>query len=270
METNVLNYKYICEETCRAARRAGDFIRTQRKVFTPDRIEHKGHQDLVSYVDKQAETLLVRELSALVPRAAFITEEGTVEADHGAELKWIVDPLDGTTNFVHGLPPYCVSIALTEREETVVGVVYEITHDECFYAWKDAPALMNGEPIRVSSVPALEDALIASGLACHSLDRLRQYDRLMDYVMRHTHGGRRIGSAAADLVYVACGRFDAFSQFNLSPWDVAGGAFIVRQAGGVVSDYRGGTDYVFGKEIIASNPHIYEAYRLLVEQAGAE
>lgn len=256
-----MNYEDICKRTCNAAIVAGGFIREQRKTFSADKIEHKGSHDLVSYVDKEAEKMLVGSLKSILPEAGFITEEGTVEKDTDARFKWIIDPLDGTTNFVHGLPPYCVSIGLMEDEEIVVGVVYEVTMDECFYAWKGSKAYMNGEVIKVSDTPKLDNSLIAVGLAHASEDKIRDLLEKMDFFLRNTNGIRRVGSAAADLAYVACGRFDGFYQCNLSPWDVAGGALIVERAGGRVTDFSGGADYVFGREIIVSNPHIYEQFR---------
>lgn len=256
-----MDYSAICESVCRVAEQSGGFIAAQREVFSADKIEHKGAHDMVSYVDKEAEKMVVAGLKELLPEAGFITEEGTVEVADGQEYKWIIDPLDGTTNFIHGLPPYCVSIALTEGEEIVVGVVYEVTKKECFYAWKGSAAYLNGKVIRVSETKKLDNSLIAVGLAHASDDKIARLLEKMDFFLRNTNGIRRIGSAAADLAYVACGRFDAFYQDNLSPWDVAGGALIVERAGGCVTDYSGGGNYVFGREIIASNPDIYEDFK---------
>lgn len=257
----MVNYQEICENVCRIARMAGDFIAEQRLTFSFDKVEHKGAHDLVSYVDKESEKMVVRELRLLLPDAGFITEEGTTEKATNEKFKWVIDPLDGTTNFIHGLAPYCVSLALMEGDEVVVGVVYEVKAKECFYAWKGSKAYLNGEEIRVSKLEKLEDCLLGMGLSHASQDTIAPLLKNMDYFLRNTNGIRRMGSAAADLAYVADGRFDGFYQSNLSPWDVAAGALIVERAGGRVTDYSEGTNYVFGREIIASNPHIYAAFK---------
>lgn len=261
----MINYKELCEETCKVAREAGQFIKTERISFSPGKIETKSAEnDLVSYVDKEAEVIIVLALRNLIKGAGFITEEKTTDNCEDAEFCWVVDPLDGTTNFAHALAPYCVSIALLENGVPVVGVVYEITADECYYAWKDSAAYLNGVELRVSETKHLSQSLIATGFSYGSDTRHEEFHHQNEYLMRHTHGFRRIGSAAADLAYIAAGRFDGFAQFNLQSWDVAAGALIAKQAGAVVSDYSGGENYIFGKEIIASNPYIYEDYRMLI------
>lgn len=256
------DWKNICSRVQDIAREAGDYIATERKRFTVDKVEEKGTFNFVSYVDKGAENIIVEALGELLPEAGFIAEEGSGRADDGASYQWIIDPLDGTTNFVHGLPPYAVSIALwdTRARETVVGVVYEVTLQECFYSWKGAgAAYLNGEPVRVSDVARVDDALVLTGLA-YGLDAevVRHFENSFAYFNRHSHGARRLGSAATDLVYVACGRADAFYQVNLSPWDVAAGAFIVRQAGGRVTDFCGGDDYTYGRSVVTSTPGIWD------------
>ncbi len=257
MPTNDL--QIICEGACRAARRAGEYIRHEREGFSYDKVEFKGVQNLVSYVDKQAERMLVRELGELLPGAGFIAEEGTAE-DSGQEWRWIVDPLDGTTNFIHGLPPYCVSVGLARGAETIVGVVYEITHDEMFCAWEGSPAWLNGREIHASAATKVEHSLVAVGFSHISDREVEAFQRQMEYFHRYSNGVRRVGSAATDLVYVACGRFDAYAQANLQPWDVAGGALIARRAGAVVTDCRGGGDYLFGRSVIAAAPGIYQEF----------
>ncbi len=230
----------------------GDFIRQESRSFDRSSIQLKRLNDLVSYVDKTAESMLVEGLSKLLPEAGFITEEGT--ASHQDEAyKWIVDPLDGTTNFVHGLPVYAISIALTFQEEIVIGLVYELNRNECFYALSGAPAYCNDEIIKVSNADSLSAALLATGFPYHDFDLIKKYLAMLDSFMQNTHGLRRLGSAAVDLAYVACGRFEGFFEYNLKPWDVAAGAFIVQQAGGVVTDFKGGRDFIFGKEILAAN-----------------
>lgn len=261
----MLDYKDLCEKTCEIARRAGEFIATERDNFTFDRVEFKGAHNLVSYVDKQTEMMVVEALRELLPEAGFITEEGTAEYN-GERYKWVIDPLDGTTNFVHGLPPYCVSLALMDGDEVVVGVVYEVTLREMFYAWKGSDAYLNGKKITVSKVATLENALVAIGFSYSAIKNIDGYlDTVASYQL-NTDGIRRLGSAAADMVYVACGRFDAFSQINLSPWDVAAGVLIAKQAGAVVSDYSGGNDYIFGKQMIAATPGVYDEFMKTVKK----
>jgi myo-inositol-1(or 4)-monophosphatase len=172
----------------------------------------------------------------------------------------VIDPLDGTTNFIHGAPPVAVSIALTEHNRPVVGVVYEIWLKEAFYAWKDSKAYLNGKEIKVSEASEIKDSLIATGFPYHNFDRISQYMETIDYFFNNTHGVRRLGSAATDLAYVACGRFDGFYEYNLSPWDVAAGALIVMQAGGRVSDFKGGDNYLFGRELISGNARIFDSF----------
>lgn len=255
----MIDYEKLCKEVQEVALKAGQFIAQEHETFSADDIEYKGEQNLVSYVDKEAEVIVVEGLRRLLPEAGFITEEET--ASHSDErLKWIIDPLDGTTNFVHGLPPYCVSIALMDGEELVVGVVYEVTHREMFYAWKGSDAYLNGEKIEVSNVEKLEDSLIAVGFS-HSVADMHPdvLEKFLWYQL-NTNGIRRLGSATADLVYVACGRLDGYLQERLSSWDVAAGALIVERAGGRVSDYSGGDDYIFGGEIVATNAKIYDQF----------
>ena len=256
-----MDYRSVCLEMCDIARRAGRFIAEQRETFSLSDVEFKGEQNLVSYVDKEAERMVTGELAALLPEAGFVTEEGMVASDTEKPLVWIVDPLDGTTNFIHGLSPYCVSLALCEEGEPVAGVVYEVTRDEMFYAWRGSYAYLNGQRIEVSKVGSLSRALIAVGFAYGELSRS---DGFVDSLVRFqntTNGIRRLGSAAADLAYVACGRCDAFYHRGLSPWDVAAGALIALQAGARVTDYRGGENYIFGREIIACSPLLYDDFQ---------
>lgn len=259
------DYKYLCEETCTIARRAGEFIAAERENFSFDKVEFKGAHNLVSYVDKQAETMVVAALRELLPEAGFITEEGTAEY-RGERFKWVIDPLDGTTNFVHGLPPYCVSLALMDGDEVVVGVVYEVTLREMFYAWKGSDAYMNGRKISVSSVDSMEHALVAVGFSYSAINNIDGYlDTVASYQL-NTDGIRRLGSAAADIVYVACGRFDVFSQINLSPWDVAAGVLIAERAGARITDYTGGSDYIFGRQIVAATPKLYDEFMKTIKR----
>ncbi len=245
-------YKELCLQACEIARESGKIMAEERKNFDPEKIENKGMHDLVSYVDKESELRIIDALSKILPESGFIAEEGTTDIK-GERYNWIIDPLDGTTNFIQGVPLYCVSIGLLDKDELVVGVVYEVGRDECFYAWKDGGAFLNGEPIHVSKRGDIHDALLATGFPYSEFSRMDEYIEFLKWTMVNARGVRRLGSAAADMVYVACGRFDAFWEYDLKPWDVAGGAVIVKEAGGTVTDYSGGNNYLFGREIIASN-----------------
>ena len=172
-------------------------------------------------------------------------------------MRWIIDPLDGTTNFIHAVPAFSVSVALEKDGELLIGIVYEINLDECFYAWKNGGAYLNGKKISVTGGSSLKGSLIATGFPYKEFSQMDRFFFTLKFLFNKTHGVRRLGSAAVDLAYVACGRFDGFFEYNLNPWDVAGGGLIVREAGGKVTDFSGGQNFLFGKEIIACNPNIY-------------
>ncbi|ABG60497.1 inositol monophosphatase family protein [Cytophaga hutchinsonii] len=250
--------KQLTLQITKLARVAGDFQINELKNFERSNIEHKGRSnDLVSYVDKETEKLLIESLTKLVPEAGFETEEGTVEQTQSG-LRWIIDPLDGTTNFLHKLPLFSISIALVQDETLLIGVVHEPSRNECFYAWKNGGAYMNGERIETSSITEISDALIATGFPYSLRGKSDQYFTLIRHFVETTHGVRRLGSAAIDLCYVACGRFEAYFEFNLKPWDVAAGILIVREAGGIVSNYSGGDDHCqTAEEVCAAGRHIH-------------
>lgn len=247
-----MQFSQITNKVIAVSKEAGAFIREQRRIFDPAKIEYKGLNDLVSYVDKTAEQIIVKGLEAILPEAGFITEEKTT-TKIGERFNWIIDPLDGTTNFIHGVPVFSVSIALKEYDELVIGVVYEVNMDECFYAWKDSPAYLNGNEIKVSNNAALSTSLLATGFPYYDFTKQAIYIELFADLMRNTHGLRRIGSAAVDLVYTACGRFDAFYEYNLNAWDVAAGILIVKQAGGQVVNFNGGNEVMASRELLATN-----------------
>jgi len=247
-----MNLEILCRSVCDLALDVGDFVYRESKTFSSDAIELKGKSNIVSYVDKQAEEMLVERLRVLLPEAGFITEEGTA-TDKGEQWNWIIDPLDGTTNFVHGLPCYSVCIALMEGDSIVLGVVFEVNFRELFYAWKGGGAWLNSDRISVSPISSLSNSLVAVGFPYKDEGRMGQYVQLLHHLQKNSHGVRRLGSAATDMVYVACGRLESFVELGLSPWDVAAGALIVTEAGGTVTDLSGGANYIFGKEILASN-----------------
>ncbi len=258
-----MDLKTICHKAIDAIKETGDYIAKEMQDFDKQQVKTKGLHDYVSFVDKTSEQKLINALSELLPQAGFIAEENTVEQNNNP-MQWIIDPLDGTTNFIHGLMPHAISVALMDNNEVVLGIVYEISRKEAFYSWKGAKAYLNGEEIRVTEAPKLKDSLIATGFPYYDYGRLPQFMKTLEYFMQNSHGLRRLGSAATDLAYVACGRFDAFYEYGLSPWDVAAGAFIVQQAGGKVCDFSGGDNYIFGKEIISSNLHIFDELRDVV------
>ena len=233
----------------------GKFIREEALTFNQSDIEYKGLNDLVSYVDKTAEQKLVSGLSTLLPEAGFITEEQTINKT-GEQYNWIIDPLDGTTNFIHGIPTFSISIALKHYEELVLGVVYEINRDECFSAWKNGGTWLNGKSISVSKAPKLEHALLATGFPYYDFEKQAPYLKVFQELMQKCHGLRRIGSAAVDMAYVAAGRFDAYYEYNLHSWDVAAGIVLVKEAGGEVFDFSGGDESISKREMVATNGQI--------------
>ncbi|WP_114777703.1 inositol monophosphatase family protein [Botryobacter ruber] len=252
-----MNLEHLSQKLNTVARKVGEFIRYEAENFDRGRIELKGFNNLVSYVDKEAEVQLVAALRELLPEAGFITEEGT-DSTQQERYNWVIDPVDGTTNFTHGLPIFCISVGLMEYNEVVAGVVYDMSRDECFYAWKDGGAYLNGKPIRVSEAPALKDALIATGFPYREQGLTQQYMQILMSFLAKSHGFRRLGSAAIDLAYVAAGRFEAFFEYNLNPWDVAAGVLLIKEAGGKISTFTDlNGDYLFGGEIAASNGHIH-------------
>ncbi len=253
----LMNYELLCNKVISIVRLTANFIRKESLLFDVNKIEYKGLNDLVSYVDKTAEERLVRNLEKLIPDAGFMTEEKTVNRT-GKTYKWIIDPLDGTTNFIHGIPTYAISVALYEDDAAVLGVVYEINRAEMFYAYKGGPAFLNKKQIQVSVNPDFKSSLLSTGFPYYQFDKQEQYMELLKDLMQKTHGIRRIGSAATDLVYTACGRFDAFFEYNLQPWDFAAGCFIVQQAGGEVFDFSGGNDFLNKREVLATNGKLTE------------
>lgn len=259
-----MNYELFCSKVVAIARLTGNFIRKESMNFDTGSVEFKGLNDMVSYVDKTAEKQLVRNLKKLIPGAGFTTEEETVNSK-GEVYNWIIDPLDGTTNFIHGIPTYSISIALYEHDQPVIGVVYEINRGEMFYTYKGGAAYLNNKEIRVSQRATLGDALLATGFPYYDFGKQEQYMKLLAEIMRKSHGLRRIGSAATDLAYVACGRFDAFFEYNLNAWDVAAGAYLVQQAGGNVMNFSGTEEFIEKREILAANGLIHEEVLALMD-----
>lgn len=247
-----MNLETITFEVCRIAKEGGDFLATERKSFNRDRVEEKNAHDYVSYVDKETEKLLVNRLSQLLPDAGFITEEGTVEFEV-KDYYWVIDPLDGTTNYIQDNAPYCVSIALATASEILIGVVYEICRNECFYAWKGGKAYLNGVQIHVSETENINKAFIGLDLPYNDKDYKPVMNHLMDTLYGKVSSIRINGSAAMSICYVAAGRFDTWAEAYINPWDFMAGALIVKEAGGFVTDFAGSQSFFKGHHIIASN-----------------
>lgn len=243
----------LTHEISRIAKDAGAFLLQERRQFQREAIEYKGINNVVSYVDKETEKQLVEKLNRLLPEAGFITEEGTTgqEADPSA-LNWIIDPLDGTANFMHNLPVFSVSIGLAQGKTPIAGVIYDPNRNECFSAWQGGGAYCNGSKLTVSPATQLGESLIATGFPYYQFDQMQKYLQILETLMQQTHGLRRMGSAAIDLAYVACGRFEAFYEYNLNSWDMAAGVLLVREAGGVVTDFDGGDEFLFRGDVVAS------------------
>ena len=217
-------------------------------------VSKKGPRDFVTKTDKKVEKILIEELSKSKKNYSFITEETGKINNKNKENFWIIDPIDGTTNFAHGFAPYCISVALWEDGQVVVGMVYEMAHHQCFYAVKHQGAFLNGKALSIGSVYDPKKALIATGFPYTEFHHLEHFTSLLKDLFRETHGVRRAGAASYDLCAVAAGWVDAFFEEGLKPWDVAAGALIVQEAGGEISDWKGGKDWLEGRQIIAANP----------------
>ena len=254
-----MNYQEICRDTIDVVKKTASMVRHQHEHREEWSVEEKGRHDFVTGADKKAEAMLVVGLEKLLPEAGFIAEEGTSER-RGEKFNWVIDPIDGTTNFIHGVFPFAISVALMEQDEPVVGVVYEFGADETFYSWKDGGAWLNEKPIKVSRAGSIGDALIATGFPYTRYQRMDRFMKTLDWFMRNSHGLRRLGSAATDIVYVACGRYDGFYEYGLNPWDVAAGVLILREAGGKITDFSGGNSYIFEEEIVCSNGFIHDTF----------
>lgn len=253
-----MNLERLTYDVCDLTLEVGEFLKKEVSKLKTSDIISKGIHNYVTYVDRESEGRIVDRLSALLPGSGFIAEENS--ALKPGEFTWVIDPLDGTTNFIHGVPLYCISIGLMYQGETILGVVYEPNLKECFYTWKAAPAYLNREIIRVSSASSVQDSLFATGFPYYDYSRLDDYLAVFKHLLQNSHGARRLGSAAADLAYVACGRYDGFYEYGLSPWDVNAGGLLVKQAGGIVTDFSGTENYIFGKQIIATNNSLFTEF----------
>jgi len=242
----------------KAARRAGNVINRGARDLDLLTVTAKGPKDFVSEVDRAAETAIVETLLDTYPDHAILAEEGTAKgANAQAENVWIIDPLDGTTNFLHGFPQYCVSIALSQRGTITQGVIYDPVRNDLYTATRGRGAFLNDRRIRVSRRHHLRDCLIGTGFPFRDGSYLDTYLQMMKTMIQHTAGLRRPGAAALDLACVAAGFYDGFWEVGLNPWDVAAGSLLVQEAGGLIGDLQGEGDFVHGGQVIAANPKIF-------------
>jgi len=242
----------------KAARRAGNIINRGARDLDLLTVTAKGPKDFVSEVDRAAEAAIVDTLHAAYPDHAILAEEGTSrDKNANADYTWIIDPLDGTTNFLHGFPQYCVSIALSHKDTITQGVIYDPVRNDLFTASRGRGAFLNDRRIRVSKRQHLRDCLIGTGFPFRDGTNLDTYLAMMRSMTQQAAGLRRPGAAALDLAYVAAGYYDGFFEVGLNPWDVAAGSLLVLEAGGLIGDLAGEGDYVYGGEVIAATPRIF-------------
>lgn len=246
-----MDLEKIAAQVVDVVKQAGEFIRSERLKFLTDGIEEKGFNNLCTYVDMQTEQFLVENLAKIMPQAGFITEEETSGKQSGT-YTWIVDPLDGTTNFTRGFPTYSSTVALAYGREILLGVTYEVCRDEMFVAWKGGGAFCNKKPIKVTSNSTLQSSFTIVGFPYDLLGKSPQYFAMLSKLNGQSMGIRCTGSAAVDMAYVAAGRVDAFFEFNLKLWDIAAGIILVQEAGGKVTDFTGGKNYWDGSQVLAA------------------
>ena len=261
----MLDLEQLTADVCRIATAAGHFLKEERKNFRRESVIEKCTHDYVSYVDKESERRLVTELSALLPEAGFIAEEGSATYNDEPYC-WVIDPLDGTTNYIHDNAPYCVSIALRSRDELLLGVVYEVCRDECFYAWKGGKAWLNGGPLHISDIDDVTNAFLIVERPYNDAAYKQIAMHLLDDLYGKAGAIRMNGSAAAAICYVAAGRFDGWLEAFIGKWDYSAAALIVLEAGGEVTDFYGSRDFMEGHHIIATNGHLHAYLQDLVKE----
>jgi myo-inositol-1(or 4)-monophosphatase len=255
----IVNIDHISTQAIFIVRQVGGYVRSSFQTVKPQDVEQKSLNSLVTHVDKTAEERLVKGLKNIIGNSVFLVEEETVLPEEG-DYQWIIDPLDGTTNFIFGIPIFAISVALVYKGEIQLGIVYDVMQDRCYHAIKGVGSYVDDNPIKVSSRTQLSDCLIATGFPYYDFEHLDKYMHLLKALTNTTTGVRRLGAAAIDLVYIAIGKFDVYFEYSLSPWDVAAGALIVQEAGGVVTDFSRGSNWLYGKEIIATNSNVNEEF----------
>jgi myo-inositol-1(or 4)-monophosphatase len=251
----MINLVGILENAKPIVRDTGIWIQSMVNQIGESDIQYKGTNDLVSFVDQTAEVRLKEGLLAILPEAGFVAEESASDySEVGDGYYWVIDPLDGTTNFLHRLPIYAVSVGLIYNKQPILGLIYEPNRDELFYAAKGHGAYLNDQVIQVSQQALMSKSLLATGFPYYDFSYQDRYLALLKELMRTSHGLRRMGAAAIDLAYMACGRFEGFFEANLKPWDVAAGKIIIEEAGGRVTNFSGGDSVIFEGEIIGAGP----------------
>jgi myo-inositol-1(or 4)-monophosphatase len=261
-----MDLQRLTADVRRIAIEVGTYLKEERKTFRREAVEEKHAHDYVSYVDKASERRIVAALQALLPQAGFITEEETATY-RDEPYCWVVDPLDGTTNYIHDNAPYCVSIALRSRTELLLGVVCEPCRNECFYGWKGGGAYRDGERMHVSTVTEIGQALVVAELPYNYQAYAPTARYLLDHLYGRAGGIRMNGSAAVALCYVAAGRFDGWMEAFIGKWDYAAAALLVQEAGGQVTDFYGDTCFIDGHHIIASNGHLHQTLQQLITKS---
>ena len=255
----------------KAARKAGTIINRASLDLDLLRVSTKGQADFVTEVDRAAEQAIIETLSQAYPDHGFLAEEsGARKASGQADYTWIIDPLDGTTNFIHGFPQYAVSIACQHGGQITQAVVYDPSRNDLFTATRGRGAFLNDRRLRVSKRSQMKECLLATGFPFRNLDRLDQYLQIFKRITACSAGIRRPGAAALDLAYVAAGRFDGFWEFGLSPWDMAAGALLVIEAGGLISDDQGEANYLASGNVVCGAPKVHPQLLRLVRGLDAE
>ncbi len=252
------NVELLCKEVA-------SFIRAEINKVTPDDIQSKEMNSLVSYVDQEAEKQIVRGLSMILPEAGYITEEETTN-ELDKNFTWIVDPLDGTSNFLNKIPHFSISVALLEGEEIVLGVVFDIMRNESFTAVKNHGFYINGIHSKIGTSKNISDAIVVTGFPYNKHKLFQPTFDVMKYFLQHGRGFRRLGSAALDLAYIAAGRLDIYYEANINAWDVAAGIILVTEAGGEVCDFNQEQNMLGRGEIIATNKHLINSVSLLIKE----
>lgn len=250
-----INLKELTNETIELSKSIGNWMKEQTAVHELI-VEIKSENNLVTYVDKESERRFADGLRELLPEAGFVAEEGTGERN-ATGLNWVIDPLDGTTNFVHGMPVWCTSIGLCDGTKPILGVIFDPNANECFSAYSGGGAALNGQLIHVSKINSLQQSLLATGFPYDDFGREEEYIQLFRKLIRGTRGLRRLGSAALDMAWTACGRLEGFYEYGLNPWDVAAGSIIVQEAGGMVTEFNGGDNFIFGEDLVCTNAIVH-------------
>lgn len=250
----------------KAARAAAEVIKSYASDTENQQFELKGRHDLVTEADVQSENRIKEIISVAFPDDHILAEESHGGESLGDGRTWIIDPIDGTTNFTHGVPFYAVSIAFWVNRQPQSALVLGVAQDELFIAEKGKGTWLNGRQVKVSATRQADAALIGTGFPYRDLSVIEDYMKVFDVLMRETHGVRRPGSASYDMAYVACGRYDGFYEYALAPWDVAAGALLIREAGGVVTDWHGGENWLWGRRITAGNPEIHRYLQEVIKR----